>query len=193
MNTITSNFLTAKHWQIFLGFVLLVCTAVAAMLSSLLRSPEQVFDHMFPFLAVMEMFAIFFALWVWSLGVFLNSIVPPHLRMKETFFRISVAFVPLYLPIFGIFFRSLNQSQNVRLILISVALIIPLHFFALFCQIYGWYFASKAIALAESAQSVLFADYVGYFVGFWIFPVGVWIIQPRINRLYASAVHPLSS
>jgi hypothetical protein len=111
MGAITNIFLTAKHWQIFLGFVLLVCAAVAAMLSSLLRSPEQVFDHMFPFFAVMEMFAIYFALWIWSFGVFLNSVAPSHLKMKETFFRISVAFVPSTYRSSGSSFRASTDPK----------------------------------------------------------------------------------
>jgi hypothetical protein len=113
--------------------------------------------------------------------------------MKETFFRIAVAFVPLYLPIFGIFFQSLNHPRDVRLILMAFAVVIPVHFFAAFCLIYGWYFTSRAIAVAESPRSVLFADYIGYFFGFWVLPVGIWIIQPRINRLYARAKRPAPS
>ncbi len=62
----------------------------------------------------------------------------------------------------------------------------------MFCQFYSLYFVSKTQALAENARPVSLADYIGYFVGLWIFPVGVWIIQPRINRLYTNAA-PLIS
>jgi hypothetical protein len=183
MNTIQNLFIRAKHWHIFLGFVALMCVAIVSMLSSLLSHPEEAFDHLFPFLASMEGMAIFFALWLWSMGGFLNSIVPPFLRMKETFFRISVAFVPLYLPLFGVFFQGLNSIRNVRLILLSYAVIMPMHLFAMFCQFYSWYFASKNLSIVETGKSTSLADYLGYFICLWFFPIGIWIIQPRINRL----------
>jgi hypothetical protein len=81
----------------------------------------------------------------------------------------------------------------VRLILIFGIIVIPFHFFAFFCQIYGWYFVSKAIALAEAARPASSGDYIGFFFCFWVFPVGVWIIQPRINRLYEANFAPVRS
>jgi len=85
------------------------------------------------------------------------------------------------------------MSRNASLILISFAVIFPLHLFAMFCQVYSWYFVSKSLALAEKQQSVSFEDYLGYICALWIFPVGVWIIQPRVNGLYANATARLSS
>jgi len=187
MRALLDSFLRARHWQLFLLFVGLCFAAAAAMLITVLLSPREALRRVFPFFVVIELLAVSFALWLWSLGVFLNSLLPLHLRMKKTLFRVSVLFVPLYLPMFGLFFQGTNQVQNVTLIPILFALIIPLHFFAMFCQIYSWYFVSRSLALAESLGPASFADYIGYFFGLWLFPIGVWIIQPRINRLYANA------
>jgi hypothetical protein len=52
------------------------------------------------------------------------------------------------------------------------------------CLIYILYFDSKSLALAERNESVSFYDYVGPFFLLWFFPIGIWIIQPKINRLY---------
>ena len=113
--------------------------------------------------------------------------------MKQTLFRVSLSFVPFYLLVFGIFFQSTTHARNPALILISFAVILPLHFFAVFSQIYSWYFVSKSVALAENQRPVSFADYAGYFFAIWIFPIGVWIIQPRVNQLYANAAPTVSS
>jgi|SRR5579872_2995058 len=193
MEALQTFFIRAKHWQIFIAFATVTCAAVGAMLRSLMRSPQEVFDHLLPFFVAMEVLAMLFAVWVWTLGIFLSAAVPPRLRMKQTFFRISAIFVPLYLPVFGVFSQSLKHPRNVALVLASFALIIPLHFFALFCQAYSSYFVSRALALLENSRPVSFADYVGYFFAIWLFPIGVWIIQPRINRFYADATRPLSS
>jgi hypothetical protein len=138
----------------------------------------------------MEIFAISFALWIWFLGAFLSSVVPSHLRMKMAFFRVAVIYVPLYLPILDTFLQIQTETRNLSLVLISWAVVFPLHLFAMFCQIYSWYFVSKSLALAESLRPASIADYLGYFVGIWILPVGIWIIQPRINRLYAATLSP---
>lgn len=86
-----------------------------------------------------------------------------------------------------------HLTRKASLILISLAFIFPLHLLAIFCQFYSWYFVSKGLALAENSRPVLLSDYLGYFVGIWILPVGIWIVQPRVNRLYANATQRLSS
>lgn len=193
MRSISEVILRARHWQLFLLFMSLSCAAAAVILITILSAPEEALKRTFPFFAIMELFAGSFSLWLWFLGAFLNSIIPPHLRMKRTFFRVSVLFLPLYVPVFGVFFQSTNQVRNVTLVLISFAVIFPLHLFGMFCQIYNLYFVSKSMALAESLRPASFGDYVGYFFGLWLFPIGVWIIQPRVNRLYAHAATTLST
>jgi len=46
------------------------------------------------------------------------------------------------------------------------------------------YFVSKSLVLAETGRPAVFYDYAGPFFLVWFFPIGVWIVQPRINRLY---------
>ena len=193
MTTISDVLLRAKHWQVFLAMAAFVGAAVGAMLGSFALTPSGQFPSAVPFLVAMELFAMSFGLWVWSLGMFLNSIVPESLRTKSSFFRFSGIYLPVYLPLFGVFFQGQTMSRNASLILISFAVIFPLHLFAMFCQVYSWYFVSKSLALAEKQQSVSFEDYLGYICALWIFPVGVWIIQPRVNGLYANATARLSS
>lgn len=188
MKTVSESLLRAKHWQIFLTFVVLLCTGIAAIVHSMGSSTQNPFAKILPFFAVMELLAVSFALWLWTVGVFLGSVVDSTFRMKLTFFRVSVLFLPLYIPIFEVCFQ--NLGRDVRLTLILFAVIFPLHLFALFCQVYSWYFVSKSLALAESPHFASFPDYVGFFFGLWFFPIGLWIIQPRINRIYAGTLGP---
>jgi hypothetical protein len=55
----------------------------------------------------------------------------------------------------------------------------------MFCMFYLLTFVSRNLALAEIGRAVKFHDYAGYFFALWFYPIGVWIVQPRINRLYA--------
>lgn len=65
-----------------------------------------------------------------------------------------------------------------------LGIIFPLHFFAMYCMFYLLYFVSKSLTLAESGKPASFYDDSGPFFLLWFFPIGIWIAQPRINRLY---------
>jgi hypothetical protein len=48
------------------------------------------------------------------------------------------------------------------------------------------YFVAEGLVIAETGKRVSFFDCVGPFFLIWFFVIGVWFIQPRINRLYAT-------
>ena len=64
------------------------------------------------------------------------------------------------------------------------ALIIPLHLFSMSCIFYCLYFNAKALKTVEWQKPVTFSDFAGEFFLIWFFPIGIWIIQPRINQLF---------
>jgi uncharacterized RDD family membrane protein YckC len=181
MNVIATFFLRAKHWQLFLllfgiGFV----GGAAAMTFELstARSPEDFLKVGIPFMVVMALFMFCFLTWFWSMGSFLSSIVQPSLRLKMRFFRFALLYPAAYIFVFFALFQS--TSTNPALL----ALIFPLHFFAMFCMFYDLYFVSKSLTMAETQRPASLYDYAGPFFLLWFFPVGVWMIQPRVNRLY---------
>jgi hydrogenase maturation factor len=47
--------------------------------------------------------------------------------------------------------------------------------------------------LAMTGRTVSFYDYAGPFFLWWFFPLGIWFVQPRINRLFANSIPVLSS
>jgi len=61
--------------------------------------------------------------------------------------------------------------------------IIGLHPFAMLCIMYPWYFSAKTIKLAELQKTVNFVEFIGDFSLFWFLPIGIWVLQPRINEL----------
>ena len=185
MRAVVKVFVRAKHWQIFLllfgvGYI----GGSAAMLLSLAtaRSPEQLLKISLPFGFVMLLFMLSLAAWLWSMGSFLNSIGQPALRLRLGFFRFALIYPTVYIFIFLALFSTTNP--------VLLAFTFPLHFFAMYCLFYDLYFVSKSLALVEAGKLVSFYDYAGSFFLLWFFPVGVWFIQPRINRLHAQPVSP---
>jgi hypothetical protein len=180
MNGIAAVFLRAKHWQIFLLFIGAMLVGQVAIMSSTAttaRSPEDLgqISPLFGFMMVLFMGC--FLGWFWSMGSFLSSIAQPSLKMEMGFFRFALIYPALYVPVFMATFPSFKP--------LVIAIIIPLHFFATFCMFYLLYFVSKSLVLVETGKPASFYDYAGPFFLTWFFPIGVWIIQPRINRLYA--------
>ncbi len=181
MNKITSLFVRAKHWQIFflLFGLFIVCeVAVILSISATARSPQD-FLKMERLVGIMVVLSMFFILgWFWSVGSFLSSIVPPRLKLKMGFFRFAVTYPALYV----LLFLALLQSASTRPAI--VVIIFPLHFLAMFCLFYDNYFVAKNLLLAETGKPASFSEYAGPFFLFWFFLVGIWFIQPRINRLF---------
>jgi uncharacterized RDD family membrane protein YckC len=183
MRTVTNFFLRAKHWQIFfLLFGIGYVGGAAAMFLPLAhaRSPEDLLRVNLSFGAVMALSVFCLVAWLWSMGSFLNSIGQPALRLRLGFFRFALVYPAVYIFVFLALFATTKPAL--------IALIFPLHFFAMFCLFYDLYFVSKSLALIETGKQVSFHDYAGSFFLLWFFPVGVWFIQPRIYRLYAQSL-----
>jgi hypothetical protein len=176
--SVADYFLRAKHWQIFLllfgtfsvsQFILFTGARTVTGESSGIVSLCA--------WAVLGLAQLSLAAWLWSLGVFLTSIKPPALRLSLRFFRFALVYGPVFLFAFNVFFDDLQS--------LPLAFVSPLNLLAIFCVVYSLYFVSRSLVSAEKSESVSFSSYVVEFFLIWFFPIGVWFIQPRVNRLYA--------
>jgi hypothetical protein len=180
LKSIAKFFLRARPWQIvLLFFVVPVLAGIAGMerISTQIRSWHDFGLAEFFFLGVMAFSMFFFPAWFWSMGSFLDSIVKPELKLKARFFRFVLIYPFVYLFIFFPFL-FLRPAP------VPAAVIVPLSLFGMFCLLYIFYFVSKNLVLAETGEPASFSEYAGLFLLFCFFPIGVWVIQPRINRLY---------
>lgn len=180
MKAIANLFLQAKHWQIFL----LLCAAPTVIeVAAVGVVPERIgaWHDLVPggflLLGVTLLWLLCIVAWVGSMGLFFWSMVMPELRMKTPFFRLSLVYPVLYYPIF--LFAVIPGIQ------IPVGVIVPLHLACMVCLFYPLYFTSRNLVLLETGKPVTFYEYSGPFFLLWFFPIGVWFIQPKVNRLYA--------
>nr|WP_321414557.1 hypothetical protein [uncultured Allomuricauda sp.] len=152
----------------------------------------QVLDEKFiqfdwyPF--ILFLFSILFFGWLWSLSIGLQKWVPIELKMKTTRFK-AFFFVPLIYIFFlisymnGIFTGNRNPFfMNFETI---AAVIVPLHLFSMFCIFHTIYFASKTIKTVELKRKVGFGDFISEFFLLWFYFIGIWVIQPKVNKLSA--------
>ncbi len=194
----TDKFLRAKHWQLFLltfGLpmifqFIMIGTMIFNFTSHNSPDPTMMFSYMkfFPF--IMILFAVVYFGWFWSVAVGLQKKVPVYVKMKVNRFKI-LFFIPLvYLVLFTSFFSiSINSAfgadpqQSIINIFDLFAVIVPLHLFSMFCIFYSLYFVAKTFKTVELQRQVSFSDFAGEFFMIWFYPIGIWIVQPKINKM----------
>lgn len=194
----TEKFLKAKHWQLFLltfGIPMIFqFVMMGTMFSNIGRGnnpdPTFMFSYMkfFPIMMIIFM-GVFFG-WFWSVAVGLQSKVPEDIKMKVKKFKIFF-FIPLVYMLFITLFMGVQMNglmingtePSGGLIGSLVAVIVPLHLFSMFCIFYSLYFVAKTFKTVELQREVKFSDFAGEFFMIWFYPIGIWIVQPKINKM----------
>ncbi|WP_289056093.1 hypothetical protein [Carboxylicivirga marina] len=194
----TNRFLQAKHWQIFLLTFGIPMIFQFVMMGSMMSNfttqtnpdPTTMFNYMkfFPLMMVIFM-AVFFG-WFWSVAIGLQEKVPEGVTMKvrkfKIFFFIPLMYILLFMTFFSVSMNGLltsNTVPNIGIIGGLFAIIFPLHLFSMFCIFYCLYFVAKTFKTVELQREVKFSDFAGEFFMIWFYPIGIWIVQPKINKM----------
>ncbi len=180
------KFLTLKHWQLFGLLIILPVVFESLLIGSLVSgTPPGRVMYFFPFMMVL--FGAFYFGWLYALGSHLHKKLPSFAAMNLVRFKIFIFIPVIYMLLVSGFMAVtfVGTSEVPRLSPAVVALIIPLYIFSIFCIFYTYYFCAKALKTIEWTRPVKFSDFAGEFFLLWFFPVGIWFIQPRINRLFS--------
>lgn len=174
MTPIQRFLLRAKQWQIFVivcGIYLFGQIEIYSTTSSTSTARP---DHAFAFRVIGAACMSIVFLWLWFLGTSLNSM--RHLGEREGTgpFSIACSLTVIYLVVLA---ASL-QNPNARSVLG------PLGVVPMICSLYVLQFVAKIMVLVEKKQVPTFYEYAGPFFLLWFFPLGIWFVQPRVNRIY---------
>jgi hypothetical protein len=107
----TNFFIRTKHWQLLLLIFVVYGLTELIALRSMFSSRGESLGMIRSFVS-MGLGAICFALWVWPMGTFLNSVVAPKLHLNFVF-RVAVIFPSVYLAL-DAFFCNLKQPPLCR-------------------------------------------------------------------------------
>lgn len=178
-------FLKLKHWQLFiLLFGVPIIFQIITVGSAISGNNPTAMLYLFP--VMMILIVTFYFGWFYTLGTNLYKKIPQARMMNlvrfKTFMFIPVVYI-LVICVFMIVMMS-NSETNRDLNPIIFLIVFPLHLFSMFCIFYSLYFNAKALKIAEWQRPVTFSDYAGEFFLMWFLPVGIWILQPRINKLF---------
>ncbi len=128
--------------------------------------------------------------WFWAVAIGLQKKVPAQVKKKVPQFKIFFFIALVYLTLFiignAVLQRGLidfDHSSNMVLIAILFMVAVPLHLFSMFCIFHSIYFVARTLKIVELQREVAFSDFMAEFFLIWFYPIGVWIIQPRINEM----------
>ncbi len=179
------RFLKAKHWQIFmLTFGLPIILEIIAIPFMFNGNNPMIIMKIMPIMMIF--FVGGFFSWFWAIAINLQEKLPDDLKLKVIRFKTFLLIPIIYFVIFFVFIDSAmsgaiknGTGPNPAIF----GLIIPFHLFAMFCIFYCLYFVSKIFKTVELQRKVTFSDFAGEFFMIWFFPIGIWIIQPKINKM----------
>lgn len=194
----TEKFLKAKHWQLFLltfGIPIVIQFIMMGLMISNLgketnTDPTMIFGYMNFFPIMMLVFLGVLFGWFWSVAIGLQGKIPENVKMKVKKFKI-LFFIPMVYMLFIILFMGISMNQlltietepNGALVGILLAIVLPIHFLSMVCIFYCLYFVAKTFKTVELQREVSFSDFAGEFFMIWFYPIGIWIMQPKINKM----------
>lgn len=112
---------------------------------------------------------LFTILWLYILGSNLFRHVPRDTTLSVNLFR-AVCLVTFMITLLRPFlFSSIDTIFFILETTLTVYLI---------------YFTSRAIVSIECEQDQPLSTFLGVMISIWIFPVGIWFIQPRIQKIF---------
>ena len=193
---LVTRFLTAKHWQLFiLTFGIFFIFQISIVISIFTKSEELNKDPL-KILNILQLFPIMMIFycavtfgWFWSVAIGLQQKIPQEIKMKikkfKVFFFIPLSYILMIILIMTTAFSGIFSNEfNPMILAGSMIFIIPLHLFSIYCMFYIIYFTAKTIKTAELQRNTTFSDFFGEFFMIWFYPFGIWIIQPKINKIF---------
>lgn len=183
-----TKILTLKHWQIF-GLIF----GLPIIVEFVGRGADTTSLHWTIILAVSLIVMILsygiYLNWFYALGTNLHKKLPITATMNLTRFKFFF-FVP-FVYMLSLPFFILNWSRTIMVYGAKndgTIVFISLTLFTLYCIIYCIYFNAKALKTVERQMPVIFSDFATEFFLICFFPIGLWIIQPRINKLFDTTI-----
>jgi hypothetical protein len=179
-------FLRLKHWQLFL-----ISWAPLSQFFILLFTGSDLLNYfpvvLFLFLAGLTTSFI----WVWQIVSKLKALFPV---MNFGLFRVAFC-IPCaysYMLIFFLLYNLYVQKTNMG---ITEALFLSLPVISIACIFYGLAFIGRLIRAVELKKMPSLKEYILTSVIMLLPPLGLWFVQPRLNRIVNSysGTPPVSS
>ena len=165
-------FLKLRHWELFLALIL--PTALCLMF----KIPFQ--------LLVVATIGLFLLVvlfgWMFSVGAWCNSKLPAERQSGLALYALSFILPLVYLTMYILLVLPKLGPDAPRSP--PPLWMLPMHMLSMAGIFYAlWFTARKFKSLLEN-EDADFMIFSSTFFLLFIFPIGIWIIQPNVNQLY---------
>ena len=174
--------LKLDSWKLFLLLLIPALVGAAGLLISTYLQEDN------PSLLIISQFFTFmfvgvFVSWIYSLGTCLARLTPNQ-SFSLSLFKLALLGATLYrvsIDSYGLWY---SVSYHARLNLESNPWIFPLHLLATGAALYCFYTTARLLVSAERQRPGGVKDVWTTFGLLLAFPMGLWIIQPRLQTLW---------
>ncbi len=166
-------FLRLRHWELFLMLVL------PTVLCFMFRIPFR--GLVIASIALFLMIVLF--AWMFSVGAWSNAQLPAERRRGLLLYGAGLVLPIVYLLLFIILVMPKLESATPPSQ--QPLWILPMHMLSMAGVFYGIWFTAKQFKSLQENEDADFLIFSSMFFLLFIFPLGVWIIQPSVNQLYA--------
>ncbi|HOI27775.1 MAG TPA: hypothetical protein PLN63_09085 [Paludibacteraceae bacterium] len=162
-------------------------------------------DHVKYYYLIILAFSMIFYVWIWSVATGLQKRLPENATMNFKLFKIaffsllisSLLIVGAMIYAFSfakeIFVNGINDSNNATTSGGSTVpffgLISIVYILVLAAMFYIFYFTAKTIKMAEYQHDVKLSDYIAEIFMVWLLPIGIWFIQPKVNKIVSEEMN----
>ena len=122
--------------------------------------------------------------WLWRMGLYFYRRLPASIKISAVYFHLGALYFALYILLLIYTLGYVRDSiAEGTLPLGMLALLLPIHLFATFCYLYIAYFVARSVVSVEKQRIVTFDEYILPLLQVLFLPIGIWFLQPRLNRL----------
>ena len=164
-------FLKLKSWELFLMLVLPLA------LTYLMQFKYTV--NLIGSLVLFVLIVVF--AWLYSIGKWANQHLPQDQQKNLVLFTLGFVVPIIYtLLLILIYLPTLNPDSRPQ----PPSWMFPLHMLSLAGIFYGIWFSARQYMALQRGHDTDFLIFSSTFFLMWMFPLGIWIIQPGVNQLF---------
>ncbi len=164
-------FLKLKSWELFLMAVL------PLILTYMLR-----FEYTATLIGSLVFFVVIVVFsWLFSIGIWANQHLPQD-RQKNLFLLALGFTIPLVyiLLLILVYFPTLSPESRPQ----PPGWMLPMHILSMIGIFYSVWFSARQYLALQREREVDTTRFSNIFFLMWVFPLGIWIIQPGVNQLF---------
>jgi len=180
------KFLIFKNWQLFglfLGLPTFLTFAIFIVVAFFTNNNK--FFYTLPIIPNLT-FIILLLIWYHSLGNNLCKKLPPYVNLNLFFFNVLLFFtliIIIGISLYVVFsFYILTVKQEIFFKFRGYSWLFSFIFFL--SILHSIYFLAKALKSVELQRKVIFRDFLIDIFLILFLPIGIWYIQPRINKVF---------